>query len=266
MGRFSGDEGVIQRGAMARLARTPESIVALALLVAATACAGKLDGIVRSQAALDLACPEDQVQISDLRSDNYVRDFSVSGCGRQAHYQAACSMVGSCTAYRAGEIAAESLPASDALTVGADDLQPAPTPAPAEEPAPEVQVGTTTMVAEAPPAEEPKLEVSESVTSTVVAATPEPSPAPAPKLGAPQTVTMRNDCPRTVTIFVGIKPGEGGGRYMTLGSTSMIGPTLRSGESVWLLDSKQAGLTSVSVAESTREIVVAESCSGLAAR
>src|SRR5687768_8186369 len=118
---------------MTSLARTVMLIAAfptlVMALVTASACAGKLDGIVRSQAALDLACPEDQVQISDLRSDNYVRDFSVSGCGRSAHYQAACSMVGSCTAYRAGEIAADSLPASDALTVGTDDLQPAPAPA-----------------------------------------------------------------------------------------------------------------------------------------
>jgi hypothetical protein len=253
---------------MARLARILACVVALATVVVAPACAGKLDGIVRSQAALDLGCPEDQVQIRDLRSDNYVRDFSVSGCGRQAHYQAACSMVGTCTAYRAGEIAANSLPASDALTVGTDDLQAAPAPTPAEAAAPAVQAeaGTTTMVADAPPAEEPKVEVSESVTSSVVAATPAPAPGPAPTFGPPQTVTLRNDCPRTVTIFVGVKPGEGGGRYMTVGSTNMIGPTLRSGESVWLLDSKQAGLTSVSVAESTREIVIAESCSGLAAR
>lgn len=251
---------------MASPARTLLSVAALATVVAAAACAGKLDGIVRSQAALDLACPEDQVRVSDLRSDNYVRDFTVSGCGRNAHYQAACSMVGSCTAYRAGEIAADSLPAGDALTVGTDDLQPAAAPAPAP-----AEAGNTTVVGEAAlptdaPSEEPTVSVSESVTSSVVAATPEPAPKPAPSYGPPQTVTLRNECPRTVTMFIGEQPGESGGRYMTLGSTNMIGPSLRSGEQVWLLDSKQAALTSVSVATNTREIVIAESCSGLAAR
>lgn len=246
----------------------------LGLAVVASACAGKLDGVVRSQAAFDLSCPEDQVVISDLRSDSSVRDYSASGCGRQVHYQAACSTAGTCTAYRAGEIADDPLPASDALTVGPDDLQPTPTvsqPAAAEA-KPEdpttsavaaAEVAARAAAAEPVIVDQPPETITETAQGPVEPAKP---PPPAIVLGAPHSVTLRNDCPATVTFFIGEKPGESAGRYMRLGSTSMSGPTLRSGEQVWLLDAKQTGLTSVSIADSTREIVVAESCAGLVSR
>jgi len=110
---------------MLRPARTLVVLGGLWLGGLLVACGGQLAGAVRSQAAVDLGCPEDQVEVTDLRSGNSVRDFRVTGCGRQEHYQAACNLTGGCQAYRPGEAARNPVPASEALTAGADDLKPA---------------------------------------------------------------------------------------------------------------------------------------------
>ncbi len=241
--------------------RTCLLLASLSLL----ACAGQLEATVRSQAAQDLACPEGQVVVRDLRSDNYVRDFDVSGCGQHAHYQAACSMVGSCTAYRAEELGKHRVPGSDALTVGHDDLRPAESGAeakPAEVAAapaePEV-AGAVAVERDATELGAARLGAAPTEVVTATASGPAPS-------GEARAVTLRNACPRTVPLFVGAQPGEEGGRYMTLGAGNTISPKLRAGEQLWLLDNRQAGLVSVSIDGSTREVEIAESCSGLAAR
>lgn len=213
---------------------------------ALTGCGSQLAGVVRSQAAVDLGCPEDQVEVTDLRSGNSVRDFNVTGCGRQEHYQAACNLTGGCQAYRPGEAARDPVPASEALTAGADDLRPAD--------------GATTVFEDAstPAAEgdeEPK---------KVVGTPSDPGATGLPPTEE-RTVTIRNNCSRRVVLYVGKQPGEDG-RYMTLGSTNMISPRLRQGEQVWLLDEREASLASVSIAGSTHDIEIAETCAGLSAR
>ena len=235
------------------------------------ACGSQLAGVVRSQAAFDLSCPEDQVEVVDLRSGNSVRDFSVRGCGREEHYQAACNMTGSCQAYRPGEAAQNPVPASEALTAGVDDLKPG-------------DEGVTTVVGDAPGGAAGSAEAgggeasdAEGEAATAVgdaelaeaklAAAGTPSTPGETKLPPTEerAVTIRNNCGRRVVIYVGKQPG-GDGRYMTLGSTNMISPRLRLGDHVWLLDEQQGGLTSVSIAGPTREIEIAESCAGMSAR
>lgn len=247
-----------------------------ALALSLAGCASALEETVRRQAAADMSCPEGQVAVRDLRSDNYVRDFSVSACGKQAHYQAACSMVGSCTAYQSRELGEHPLAGSQALTAGVEDLQAAPVNPPtivmagasealpmvpvveASEAAPVVPVVATPTVAGENGASEvvagSSVTVVNSVATHGVAA------------GEGATVTLRSACPRTVTLFVGSQPGAEDGLYMTLGAGSSIAPRLATGTSLWLLDARQAGLASVSIDASTREIAIAENCSGLAAR
>ena len=270
---------------------TPARTLLSCLLVGAAlvACGSTLAGIVRSQAASDLGCPEGQISVQDMRTGNSVRDFSVSGCGRQEHYQAACNMAGSCQAYRPGDTARHPVPASDALTAGPEDLKPA-------------DEGVTTAVGEASP-EADSLAAARSMAAAErqsEASSPADGPAEAgslaagdeaargevmalekdlPPAGTPstavasklppaeeRTVTLRNNCARRVVFYIGQQPGEGDGRYMTLGSTNMISPRLRLGDLVWLLDEKQVGLTSVAVSGRTSEIEVAESCAGLTPR
>jgi len=202
----------------------------------------------------------------DLRSGNSVRDFRVTGCGRQEHYQAACNLTGGCQAYRPGDAARNPVPASEALTAGADDLKPAEGATSAVEGASLAAEGDA----------EPKQVVAagdEVAAGEAMALEGELSPAGTPgepgATGLPlteeRTVTIRNNCPRRVVLYVGKRPGEGG-RYMTLGATNMINPRLRLGDHVWLLDEREAGLASVSIAGSTHEIEIAETCAGLSAR
>jgi len=249
----------------------------LGVLVAAWAlslagCAGALEDTVRRQAAVDMFCPEGQVAVRDLRSGNYVRDFSVSACGRQAHYQAACSMVGSCTAYQSRELGEHPLAGSQALTAGVEDLQPAPVNPPTI-----VMAGASEAVPMVPVVEEAapvavarddgasEVVAGSSVTVVTSVATHTGAGAGAGASGD-ATVTLRSACPRTVTLFVGSQPGAEDGLYMTLGAGSSIAPRLATGSSLWLLDARQAGLASVSIDASTREISIAENCSGLVAR
>jgi hypothetical protein len=241
------------------------TVVVAALL--GGSCASALEETVRRQAAIDMGCPEGQVSVRDLRSDNYVRDFNVQACGKQAHYQAACSMVGSCTAYQSRELGERPLAGSDALTVGVDDLQAsAPTSVPtvvmagAAEPIPMVPVVEPEPAATAATSADP-------ATSVTVVNTVETRGAGAVAVaGDGQSVTLRSACPRTVTLFVGAEPGAEGGVYMTLGAGSTIAPKLATGASLWLLDAKQAGIASVSIDASMREVAIAENCGGLAAR
>lgn len=255
-----------------------------ALALSLAGCASALEETVRRQAAADMSCPEGQVAVRDLRSDNYVRDFSVSACGKQAHYQAACSMVGSCTAYQSRELGEHPLAGSQALTAGVEDLQAAPVNPPTI-----VMAGASEAVPMVP-----VVEASEAAPVVPVVATPVvpvvATPTVAGENGASEvvagssvtvvnsvathgvaagegaTVTLRSACPRTVTLFVGSQPGAEDGLYMTLGAGSSIAPRLATGTSLWLLDARQAGLASVSIDASTREIAIAENCSGLAAR
>jgi hypothetical protein len=51
---------------------------------------------VTSQAAFDLSCPAEQIQIQQLATYNY----GVLGCGRKASYVANCTPFGSCIAVK----------------------------------------------------------------------------------------------------------------------------------------------------------------------
>lgn len=263
---------MLKAGGMPRPARTPVSFVVIVIVILVIvgglwlgACGGQLAGVVRSQAAADLGCPEDQVEVTDLRSGNSVRDFSVTGCGRQEHYQAACNMTGGCQAYRPGEAALHPnhpVPASEALTVGADDLKPSDEPKPGE---PE-RGDASTPAAEG--GEQPRKVVAagdEAASELPSAGTPSEPAATRLLPTEERTVTIRNNCSRRVVLYVGKQPGEGG-RYMTLGSTNMTSPRLRLGDQVWLLDEREAGLASVSITGGADEIEIAENCAGLSAR
>jgi hypothetical protein len=140
----------------------------LVVVAALTGCAGKLEEVVREQAAKDLRCPAAEVEVFDQRSDNYVRDYSVSGCGQTAHYQAACSMVESCVAYRPDKLGKDAA-GSEALTAGIDAV-------PGGESVEEVAVaedGTVTVTQTGPPAPAPEtktpLAVAEAAEVTTAA-------------------------------------------------------------------------------------------------
>ncbi|HEY0138872.1 MAG TPA: hypothetical protein VGB85_32525, partial [Nannocystis sp.] len=220
---------------------TPARTLLLSCLMAGTAlvaCGSTLAGIVRSRAAGDLGCPENQLAVRDMHTGDAVRDFSVSGCGRQEHYQAACDPKGTCQVVRPGDATRYPAPPGDARTAGVEDPKPAD-----EGVTTVVDEGVTTVVAEAPPEAEPEGQgEAGSIAAGDEAARGEamaiakdlppagtPSTAPASKLppAEERTVTLRNNCARRVVFYIGKQPGESDGRYMTVGSTNMISPRLR---------------------------------------
>jgi hypothetical protein len=227
--------------------RTHRVVILVAATLLAGGCAGKLEEVVRAQAARDLRCPEADIDVHDRRSDNYVRDYTVNGCGQTAHYQAACNMTDTCVAYRPDMLGKDAA-ASEALTAGVDAV---PESEPAEEPP--VVPGEWTVVETVRPKPPPAppatvQEVDAAVTTT----------AP------PAVVTLRNVCPETISLFIGEAPESGEGRMMSLASTNMTQLRVPPGTKLWLLDRDQRGLTGVTLEASMHEVDA--DCSGLSAR
>jgi len=89
--------------------------------------------------------------------------------------------------------------------------------------------------------------------------------ADAPPAG-PSTVsvTIKSDCKDTVKVFYGKKPKFGSGRYSTVSSNSRSSHTFKPGEMFWIVDDSQAGVSSVTIEDGTKEVSVG--CDKLAAR
>lgn len=262
----------------------------LVLLVSASsaaACGGRIEAVVRAQAALDLSCPESQVTVRDRRSRTEMRDYEVAGCGRERSYQAACNSLGTCVAYPVRDQAGGG-GGSHGIDLWADHAA-SPEAAPASPPAPEIpgvagaadisavaaalaadgaaEAPVANGAADVPAADVPAADgaadvpVTDGPATDRVAAVPVKAP-----LGEVRAVTLRNDCERTVALFIGEDPAQGAGRYTSLGSTNMSTLKLRQGEPVWLLDPKGAGLASIVPGRDISEISVLEGCAGFSAR
>ncbi len=216
------------------------SVLALIVLALAPACAGRLEDVVRGQAAGDLGCPESQVTVSGRSGGADLRSYVVSACGRERSYQAACNSLGTCVAYPVGG-------QDDAGSREREDLWADP---PSE--------GEERAISPSDPLVIPEVVSPESEPALVV--------PPAEVMGEPRAVTLRNECERTVALFIGEDPASGAGRYTSLGSTNTATLRLRTGEPVWLLDPKGAGVTSIAVADGVNEIAVLAGCGGFVAR
>lgn len=216
--------------------------VVVVAVVAGSGCAGKLEDVVRLQAARDLECPAADVEVYDRRSDNYVRDFTVVACGKTAHYQAACNMVETCVAYQPRASGMDAA-ASESLTAGVDAVGPA-------EP-PEEKPGEWTVVETVRPKPPPP---PEPVTIVEVA----------PSSSEPRiAVELHNTCGETISLFMGEDPA-GSGQRMSLASTNMTTLQVPAGTKLWLLDRSGSGTAGVTLEASMR--AVEASCEGLSAR
>ena len=95
---------------------------------------------------------------------------------------------------------------------------------------------------------------------------PAPTTAAAPEPPRPVSVKLRNGCSDTVKIFFGDKPKFGSGTYSSLSSNTSTNHSFMPGDMFWIVDEGQNGLSSVTVAENTREIEVQSGCTSLTAR
>lgn len=248
------------------------------------ACAGRLEEVIRGQAAGDLSCPESQVTVSGRSGGGGVRNYVVSACGRERSYQAACNSLGTCVAY---PVRGQADASPGGVDLWADAREPASTASTAStaattstaEPEPEEDTALSLVAplaaaragaldVDGSQAEAPEADVSETEAPVVEAPVKVEVPVvrSAEPPGEPRVVTLRNECERTVALFIGADPATGAGRYTSLGSMNTATIRLRPGEPVWLLDAKGVGLTSIGVTGKVEEIAVLEGCGGLMAR
>ena len=66
---------------------------------------------------------------------------------------------------------------------------------------------------------------------------------------APQvvSVTLHNDCPNTVKLFLGEKPKFGSGTNTSLGSNTTTSYQMKPGDMIWITDDSENGLSSTSI-------------------
>jgi hypothetical protein len=79
----------------------------------------------------------------------------------------------------------------------------------------------------------------------------------------PQTVsvTIRSSCPRTVKVFYGEKPKYGSGTNSSISSNSVQSHTFRVGDSFWIIDDSENGVSQYTIRPNTSTIEIASSCS-----
>ena len=83
---------------------------------------------------------------------------------------------------------------------------------------------------------------------------------------APQvvSVTLHNDCPNTVKLFLGEKPKFGSGTNTSLGSNTTTSYQMKPGDMIWITDDSENGLSSTSIGGggSFQSIRIMPSCTG----
>jgi hypothetical protein len=80
------------------------------------------------------------------------------------------------------------------------------------------------------------------------------------------SVTLRNNCPSTVKLFFGDKPGFGGGKYTSAHSNTAQSMSFPPGEMIWIVDDSQNGISSTTVSAGMRTIEITKSCTGFTSK
>ena len=79
------------------------------------------------------------------------------------------------------------------------------------------------------------------------------------------SIDMKNECPKTVHLFFGEKPGFSSGRSSTLGSNTLTseGRGNDGTLTIWVTDDHEHGLASVKVAPSQRKATIGSDCTSI---
>jgi hypothetical protein len=94
---------------------------------------------------------------------------------------------------------------------------------------------------------------------------PPPAGASESAPAAPQvvSVTLHNDCPNTVKLFLGEKPKFGSGTNTSLGSNTTTSYQMKPGDMIWITDDSENGLSSTSIGGgSSQSIRIMPGCTG----
>lgn len=77
------------------------------------------------------------------------------------------------------------------------------------------------------------------------------------------SVTLHNDCPNTVKLFLGAEPKFGSGTNTSLGSNTTTSYQMKPGDMIWITDDSENGISSTSIGgESTQSIRIMPGCAG----
>ncbi len=95
---------------------------------------------------------------------------------------------------------------------------------------------------------------------------PPPGTSAAAAPAGPQvvSVTLHNDCPNTVKLFLGEKPKFGSGTNTSLGSNTTTSYQMKPGDMIWITDDSENGLSSTSIGGggTSQSIRIMPSCTG----
>ncbi len=112
-----------------------------------------------------------------------------------------------------------------------------------------------------------------SLTSANVPGAPEaksagpaaPAAAPAP---VSTSVDVHSDCAKTVSVFYGEKPKFGSGTKSSISSNSTSSASRKADGTltIWIIDDKENGISSVKVEPTTKRVDIDKSCKQISAR
>jgi hypothetical protein len=78
------------------------------------------------------------------------------------------------------------------------------------------------------------------------------------------SLSLHNDCPRTVRLFFGNTPKFGSGTESSISSNSTESRSMREGEMIWIVDEAGNGMSSLTVSPGQTHVTITRSCAGFA--
>lgn len=80
------------------------------------------------------------------------------------------------------------------------------------------------------------------------------------------SVSLKNECSKTVKLFFGQKPKFGSGTYSSISSNTLTSRSGTVGDMIWIVDDGQNGLSSYSPRSGSQTVVITSGCGGFASR
>lgn len=92
------------------------------------------------------------------------------------------------------------------------------------------------------------------------------SSAPTSSASTYFSMSLKNECPRTVKLFIGKKPRFGSGTSTSVSSNSIGSYSGSAGQTYWIVDDSGNGLSSFTVSPGRHNMRILPSCTGFATR
>ena len=87
----------------------------------------------------------------------------------------------------------------------------------------------------------------------------------APAAPSQVSISLHNDCPNKVKLFMGEKPKFGSGTYTSLDSNNTSSYSMKPGDMIWIVDESENGISSMSAGTGTfQNMKITSSCSEFA--